>query len=592
MVMAWIINSTDPSLHGSISHASTAKDVWLDLEERFAQTNAPCIHQLWRTLCLMQKQSDVTVTEFYTQFKSILDELDELQPLPECSCGTSKLLIQREEDRRVHLFLGGFDNEEYAHVKATILNSEPMPSLRRVFNQIQREESRLAAEKEREIKVESGAAFYSSKRNKRRDDLKCEHCGKGGHVKAGCFEINGYPANWETRRTRTQYGRGKQGEQSIAHMARAEEGTRKENSEASSRGHALHGMYKEASNMAGNCREIRWVLDSGASHHMTPLLSLFNKLHRIEKPFSIITPTWSAVIVESMGNITLDKDITLKDVLFIPDFNCNLISIHKLTRDLDCTVTYDKNYCVMQDLASKRKIGLGDLHDGVYVFRGSIQGHSFAAAQENTDKLWHSRLGHPSTQALQYLSGFLNCNFKLNKFDCCDICHKSKQCRSSFPSSNNKVEAPFNLIHCDVWGKYHTASHNGAHYFLTIVDDYTRCTWVYLMKDKTETVPNLINFCNMVKRQFNVNVRRIRSDNGTEFINSVFQRFLLQKGILQETSCVATPQQNGRVERKHRHILNVARALRFEANLPIHFWGECVLAATHLINRTPTVANK
>ncbi|CAJ2668998.1 unnamed protein product [Trifolium pratense] len=248
MVMAWIINSTDPSLHGSISHASTTKDVWLDLEERFAQTNAPRIHQLWRTLCLMQKQSDVTVTEFYTQFKSILDELDELQPLPECSCGTSKLLIQREEDRRVHLFLGGFDNEEYAHVKATILNSEPMPSLRRVFNHIQREESRLAAEKEREVKVESGAAFHSSKGHKLKD--KCDHCGKMGHIKARCFEIYGYPANWETRRTRAQYARGKQGEQSIAHMARAEEGIRKENAEASSRGLALHGMYKEASNMA------------------------------------------------------------------------------------------------------------------------------------------------------------------------------------------------------------------------------------------------------------------------------------------------------------------------------------------------------
>lgn len=595
MVMAWIINSTDPSLHGSISHASTAKDVWLDLEERFAQTNAPRIHQLWRTLCLMQKQSDVTVTEFYTQFKSLLDELDELQPLPECSCGASKQLIQREEDRRVHLFLGGFDNEQYAHVKATILNSEPMPPLRRVFNHIQREESRFAAEKEREVKIESGGAFYSSKGNKHKSKdgprPRCDHCGKIGHVKAKCFEIIGYPANWETRRT--QYGQGKQGEQSSAHMAHAEEGAKKENVEAPTAGRALHGMNKGASNMASKCKEIKWVLDSGASHHMTPLLFLFDKLRRIEKHFSIITPTGSAVMVETMGDISLDKNIFLKDVLFIPDFSCNLISIHRLTQDLDCTVTYDKNCCVMQDLTSKRTIGLGDLHDGVYVFKGSTQqGHSFIAAQENTDKLWHSRLGHPSAQALRHLSSFLDCDFNLNKFDCCDICHKSKHCRSSFHLSNNKAEAPFNLVHCDVWGKYHTASHNGAHYFLTIVDDYTRGTWVYLMKDKTETVTNLINFCRMVKRQFNVNVRRIRSDNGTEFINSAFQKFLLQEGILQETSCVATPQQNGRVERKHRHILNVARALRFEANLPIHFWGECILAATHLINRTPTVANK
>lgn len=95
----------------------------------------------------------------------------------------------------------------------------------------------------------------------------------------------------------------------------------------------------------------------------------------------------------------------------------------------------------------------------------------------------------------------------------------------------------------------------------------------------------------MVKRQFNVHVRRIRSDNGTKFTNSSFQRYLREEGIIHETSCVATPQQNRHVERKHRHIINVARALRFEANLPMHFWGECVLAATHLIDRTPTIAN-
>lgn len=78
MVMAWIINVVDPVLHGSISHASTARDIWEDLEERFAQTNAPRIHQLWRMLCLMEHESDMTVTKYYTKFKSLLDELGEL----------------------------------------------------------------------------------------------------------------------------------------------------------------------------------------------------------------------------------------------------------------------------------------------------------------------------------------------------------------------------------------------------------------------------------------------------------------------------------------------------------------------------------
>lgn len=80
----------------------------------------------------------------------------------------------------------------------------------------------------------------------------------------------------------------------------------------------------------------------------------------------------------------------------------------------------------------------------------------------------------------------------------------------------------------------------------------------------------------------------LRTDNGTEFVNHTLGRYLRSLGIIHQSNCVYTPQQNGLVERKHRHLLNSARALRFHAGLPITFWGDCLMAATYLINRTPT----
>lgn len=86
------------NLHNNISHDSTTRDVWVDLEECFDQPNAPKFHQLWRNLCLMQQQPETSVTNYYTQFKSLVDELSELQTPLECSCGVAKMLTQREEE--------------------------------------------------------------------------------------------------------------------------------------------------------------------------------------------------------------------------------------------------------------------------------------------------------------------------------------------------------------------------------------------------------------------------------------------------------------------------------------------------------------
>ncbi|XP_050878537.1 uncharacterized protein LOC127082349 [Lathyrus oleraceus] len=114
MVMAWIINAIDPNLHGSISYASTACEIWIDLEEIFAQINTPHIHQLWRTICLLQKDSDMSITKYYTKSKSLFDELDELQLILECNCGASKPLTKKDDEQRVHLFLGGLNNDQFS----------------------------------------------------------------------------------------------------------------------------------------------------------------------------------------------------------------------------------------------------------------------------------------------------------------------------------------------------------------------------------------------------------------------------------------------------------------------------------------------
>jgi transposase InsO family protein len=151
----------------------------------------------------------------------------------------------------------------------------------------------------------------------------------------------------------------------------------------------------------------------------------------------------------------------------------------------------------------------------------------------------------------------------------CDICHLARHKRLPYKLSVNKATKCGELIHFDIWGPNSIHSVHGHRYFLTAVDDFSRFTWVIMLKAKSEVSLLVQQFILMIENQFNVCVKTVRTDNGPEFL---IPSFYASKGIIHQLSCVETPQQNGRLERKHQHILNVGRALLFQSKLPKQFW--------------------
>ena len=163
------------------------------------------------------------------------------------------------------------------------------------------------------------------------------------------------------------------------------------------------------------------------------------------------------------------------------------------------------------------------------------------------DHLWHFRLGHPSFDRLSVIQS-LDPKVSCKKYSYCDVCMQAKQKRLPFPVKCKNSISILELLHCDLWGPYTVAALNKHHYFLTIVDDYSRFTWVYLLKHKSETKSVLSNFITMIQTQMHKNVKMIRTYNGMEFH---MPELLNKYGILHQKTCAYTPQQNGVLERKH-----------------------------------------
>jgi len=141
------------------------------------------------------------------------------------------------------------------------------------------------------------------------------------------------------------------------------------------------------------------------------------------------------------------------------------------------------------------------------------------------------------------------------------------------------------LLHMDLFGAITYISIGGDKYGLVIFDDFSRFTWVFFLHDKSVVQETFNKFAKRAQNEFETKIKRVRSDNGTEFKNTNIEEYLDEEGIGHEFSVPYTPQQNEIVERKNRTLIEVARTMIDEYKISDQFWAEAINTACHAINR-------
>ncbi|GJZ38129.1 putative ribonuclease H-like domain-containing protein [Tanacetum coccineum] len=212
----------------------------------------------------------------------------------------------------------------------------------------------------------------------------------------------------------------------------------------------------------------------------------------------------------------------------------------------------------------------------------------FEKATPDESNLWHRRLGHVNFKTMNKLvkgnlvRGLPSKLFEINQT--CVACQKGKQHRASCKTKIvSSISQPLQMLHMDLFGPTFVKSLMKKMYCLVVTDDFSRFIWVFFLATKDETSEILKTIITGIENLIDLRVKVIRCDNGTEFKNRVYE----MNGIKREFSVARTPQQNEVAERKNKTLIEAARTMLADSNLPTTFWAEAV---NILLCRKPTLS--
>ena len=292
------------------------------------------------------------------------------------------------------------------------------------------------------------------------------------------------------------------------------------------------------------------------------------------------------------GNINLNSKFTLSKVLLVESLGYNLLSISQLCDSgFNCLFTNEGVTVIRRSDDSVAFKGV--LKGKLYLVDFSQERAQLDAcliAKSSLGWLWHRRLAHVGMRNLNkllkgdHILGLTNVSFEKDRV--CSACQAGKQVGVPHPSKSIVTTVKsFELLHMDLFGPVAYISIGGNKYGLVIVDDYSRFTWVFFLHDKSVVQETFKKFAKRAQNEFETKIKKVRSDNGTEFKNTNVEEFLDEEGIGHEFSVPYTPQQNGIVERKNRTLIEAARTMLDEYKISDQFWAEAINTACHAINR-------
>lgn len=342
----------------------------------------------------------------------------------------------------------------------------------------------------------------------------------------------------------------------------------------------------------------KWYIDSGASMHMS---SRNDWMYNITEPpvKNITVANREPLAVKGVGyadiHLEQDRKIQIKNILYVPGLAANLLSVSTIVK-CGYKVTFNEKTCDICD-TNGRLVCTATLHNKLYIL--DTKNNYETAHLSNADKsddayLWHLRMGHLNMSDVKKLpscaEGVTLTQNKSDVTSSCIHCFEGKQARLPFKNVGSRASKPLELIHSDLCGPMETTSYGGMKYFITFIDDFSRMVHVYFMKDKLNVTDIFNDFKMKVENKHDSKVKILRTDNGTEYCNSTFEKFLSKHGILHQTSAPYTPQHNGLAERKNRVLVERARCMLFCADLDKRMWAEALATAAYIINRSPNRA--